>query len=88
MAYFWIKHRSFPNSVQLGSSSQHDTTPPGCLGHRTQGMDPHQRVVLEVGYEACHHAGYSKGKLMNKIGPSLRCTTWSGQIGQNAGDIR
>jgi hypothetical protein len=32
-------------------------------------MDPHQRVVLEVGYEACHHAGYSKGKLMNKIGP-------------------
>ena len=33
-----------------------------------QGMDPHQRVVLEVGYEACHHAGYSKGKLMNKIG--------------------
>lgn len=36
-----------------------------------QGMDPHQRVVLEVGYEACHHAGYSKGKLMNKIGRSL-----------------
>ena len=33
-----------------------------------KGMDPHQRVVLEVGYEACHHAGYSKGKLMNKIG--------------------
>ncbi|CAJ1347825.1 unnamed protein product [Effrenium voratum] len=33
-----------------------------------KGMDPHQRVVLEVGYEACHHAGYTKGKLMNKIG--------------------
>ncbi|CAK9079433.1 Phenolphthiocerol/phthiocerol polyketide synthase subunit A ((Phenol)carboxyphthiodiolenone synthase subunit A) (Beta-ketoacyl-acyl-carrier-protein synthase I) (Phthiocerol synthesis polyketide synthase type I PpsA) [Durusdinium trenchii] len=33
-----------------------------------KGMDPHQRVVLEVGYEACHYAGYSKGKLMNKIG--------------------
>ncbi|CAE7252494.1 ppsA [Symbiodinium sp. CCMP2592] len=33
-----------------------------------KGMDPHQRVVLEVGYEACHGAGYSKGKLMNKIG--------------------
>ena len=38
---------------------------------KLQGMDPHQRVVLEVGYEACHHAGYSKGKLMNKIGWSL-----------------
>ena len=38
------------------------------LKHPVQGMDPHQRVVLEVGYEACHGAGYSKGKLMNKIG--------------------
>lgn len=35
-------------------------------------MDPHQRVVLEVGYEACHYAGYSKGKLMNKIGLVLK----------------
>lgn len=43
---------------------------PSVLKH-PQGMDPHQRVVLEVGYEACHHAGYSKGKLMNKIGQSL-----------------
>mmetsp|Transcript_72973 Transcript_72973/g.171033 ORF Transcript_72973/g.171033 Transcript_72973/m.171033 type:complete len:756 (+) Transcript_72973:37-2304(+) len=33
-----------------------------------KGMDPHQRVVLEVGYEALHAAGYTKGKLMNKIG--------------------
>ena len=33
-----------------------------------QGMDPHQRVVLEVGYEALHGAGYTKGKMMNKIG--------------------
>eukprot|EP00931_Biecheleriopsis_adriatica_P073763 TRINITY_DN47990_c0_g1_i1.p1 TRINITY_DN47990_c0_g1~~TRINITY_DN47990_c0_g1_i1.p1 ORF type:complete len:1197 (+),score=220.30 TRINITY_DN47990_c0_g1_i1:254-3592(+) len=32
------------------------------------GMDPHQRTVLEVGYEALHKAGYSKGKLMNKVG--------------------
>ena len=37
-----------------------------------QGMDPHQRVVLEVGYEALHGAGYTKGKMMNKVGASLR----------------
>lgn len=41
---------------------------PTALEMSGQGMDPHQRVVLEVGYEACHGAGYSKGKLMNKIG--------------------
>ena len=47
---------------------------------KLQGMDPHQRVVLEVGYEACHHAGYSKGKLMNKIGWSLSLVASSDSI--------
>mmetsp|Transcript_17101 Transcript_17101/g.54772 ORF Transcript_17101/g.54772 Transcript_17101/m.54772 type:complete len:1163 (-) Transcript_17101:214-3702(-) len=33
-----------------------------------KGMDPHQRIVLEVGYEAAWMAGYKKGKMMNSLG--------------------
>lgn len=31
-------------------------------------MDPQQRVVLEVGYEALFSAGYKKGRIMNSLG--------------------
>ncbi|WP_035347404.1 non-ribosomal peptide synthetase, partial [Alkalihalobacillus hemicellulosilyticus] len=30
-------------------------------------MDPQQRMLLEVAYEACHNAGYAKEKLANSI---------------------
>eukprot|EP00930_Biecheleria_cincta_P098875 TRINITY_DN9052_c0_g2_i1.p1 TRINITY_DN9052_c0_g2~~TRINITY_DN9052_c0_g2_i1.p1 ORF type:complete len:1203 (+),score=231.24 TRINITY_DN9052_c0_g2_i1:243-3611(+) len=40
----------------------------GLSNMEAAGMDPHQRVVLEVGYETLHRAGYTKGKLMNSLG--------------------
>ncbi|MED4402059.1 SDR family NAD(P)-dependent oxidoreductase [Metabacillus fastidiosus] len=30
-------------------------------------MDPQQRMLLEVAYEACHNAGYDKSKLMGSV---------------------
>mmetsp|Transcript_12227 Transcript_12227/g.22612 ORF Transcript_12227/g.22612 Transcript_12227/m.22612 type:complete len:905 (-) Transcript_12227:155-2869(-) len=34
----------------------------------SRSMDPTQRSVLEVGYEALHHAGYTKGSMTAKVG--------------------
>eukprot|EP00443_Scrippsiella_acuminata_P099161 CAMPEP_0115757882 /NCGR_PEP_ID=MMETSP0272-20121206/98651_1 /TAXON_ID=71861 /ORGANISM="Scrippsiella trochoidea, Strain CCMP3099" /LENGTH=287 /DNA_ID=CAMNT_0003203407 /DNA_START=182 /DNA_END=1042 /DNA_ORIENTATION=+ len=57
-----LNHSSFCDGLELFDCRFFNLSP-----MESKGMDPHQRQVLEVGYEACHRAGYKKGKLMNAV---------------------
>jgi len=59
----YLKHGSFMDGAELFEPRFFGLSP-----QEAKGMDPHQRLVLEVGYEACWHAGYKKGKMMNSVG--------------------
>lgn len=59
----FMRHSSFVDGLEL-----FDNRFFGLSNMEAAGMDPHQRVVLEVGYEALHKAGYKKAKLMNSLG--------------------
>jgi len=59
----YLNHSSFCDGVELFDCRFFGLSP-----MEAAGMDPHQRQVLEVGYEACFRAGYKKGKLMNCLG--------------------
>lgn len=59
----YLRHGSFVDGAELFDNRFFGLSP-----MEAGGMDPHQRVVLEVGYEALHRAGYKKGKLMNSLG--------------------
>lgn len=56
-------HGSFAEGLELFDSRFFGISP-----MEAKTMDPHQRQVLEVGYEACNRAGYTKSKLMNRLG--------------------
>lgn len=58
-----LNHSSFAEGLELFDCKFFTLSPV-----ESRGMDPHQRQVLEVGYEAAHGAGYKKGKLMNSNG--------------------
>nr|AQS99229.1 type I polyketide synthase [Gambierdiscus excentricus] len=57
------KHGGFMDGAELFEPRFFGLSP-----QEAKGMDPTQRVVLEVGYEALWMAGYKKGKLMNSLG--------------------
>ncbi|CAE8658061.1 unnamed protein product, partial [Polarella glacialis] len=59
----FLRHGSFVDGAELFDNKFF-----GLSAMEASGMDPHQRVVLEVGYEALRKAGYVKGKLMNSLG--------------------
>lgn len=59
----YLTHSSFCDGVELFDCRFFGLSP-----MEAGGMDPHQRQVLEVGYEACFRAGYQKRKLMNCLG--------------------
>ncbi|CAE7696886.1 ppsD [Symbiodinium microadriaticum] len=57
------RHMSFVDGVDLFDNKMFSITPA-----ESKIMDPQQRVVLEVGYEALFSGGYKKGKIMNSLG--------------------
>lgn len=59
----FVKHGGFMDGCELFEPRFFGLSP-----QEAKGMDPHQRQVLEVGYEAAWMAGYKKGKLMNSLG--------------------
>merc|ERR1719336_3146097 len=59
----FLKHGSFMEGADLFDCRFFGLSP-----SEAGGMDPHQREVLEVGYDALATAGYKKGKLMNSLG--------------------
>jgi len=59
----YLKHGSFIDGAEYFDSRFFGLSPA-----EAGGMDPHQREVLEVGYEALRAAGYSKGMIMNSLG--------------------
>mmetsp|Transcript_69036 Transcript_69036/g.202089 ORF Transcript_69036/g.202089 Transcript_69036/m.202089 type:complete len:1148 (-) Transcript_69036:153-3596(-) len=59
----FLKHGSFMDGAELFEPRFFGLSP-----QEAKGMDPHQRLVLEVGYEAAWMAGYKKGKMMNAVG--------------------
>lgn len=59
----YLRHGSFADGLELFDCRFFSLSPA-----EASGMDPHQRVVLEVGYEACHRSGLNKKKLMNSRG--------------------
>uniref|UniRef100_A0A7S0A995 Ketosynthase family 3 (KS3) domain-containing protein n=1 Tax=Pyrodinium bahamense TaxID=73915 RepID=A0A7S0A995_9DINO len=59
----FVKHGAFMEGAELFEPRFFGLSP-----QEAKGMDPVQRLVLEVGYEACWMAGFKKGKLMNSLG--------------------
>ncbi|CAJ1356641.1 unnamed protein product, partial [Effrenium voratum] len=57
------RHMSVVEGVDLFDNKMFGITPA-----ESKIMDPQQRVVLEVGYEALFSAGYKKGRLMGYLG--------------------
>ncbi|CAJ1405861.1 unnamed protein product [Effrenium voratum] len=57
------RHMSVVEGVDLFDNKMFGITPA-----ESKIMDPQQRVVLEVGYEALFSAGYKKGRLMGCLG--------------------
>lgn len=57
------RHGGFCDGITL-----FDRMPFGINEAEAKSMAPHQRHVLEVGYEALHDAGYNKRTLMNSTG--------------------
>mmetsp|Transcript_53485 Transcript_53485/g.95171 ORF Transcript_53485/g.95171 Transcript_53485/m.95171 type:complete len:990 (-) Transcript_53485:202-3171(-) len=56
-------HCSFTDGLELFDNKFFGLSPA-----EAQGMDPMQMAVLEVGYEAAHHCGYTKKQMMNSWG--------------------
>jgi 3-oxoacyl-(acyl-carrier-protein) synthase len=59
----FCKHMSYADGATLFDSKFF-----GLSNIEAQGMDIHQRWVLELGYVALANTGYKKGKLMNLLG--------------------
>lgn len=59
----FVNHGSFIDGLELFDNKFFALAP-----YEAKGMDPHQRQVLEVGYEALFRAAYDKKQLMNSIG--------------------
>mmetsp|Transcript_11347 Transcript_11347/g.26161 ORF Transcript_11347/g.26161 Transcript_11347/m.26161 type:complete len:905 (-) Transcript_11347:54-2768(-) len=59
----WTRHGGFLEGAEL-----FDCKFFGISIAEARGMDPNQRFVLEVGYEALHSAGYTKKELMRSVG--------------------
>lgn len=58
----YLQHFSYCDGMEMFDCKFFTLSP-----MESKGMDPHQRQILEVGYEACKNAGYPKGKLMNNL---------------------
>jgi len=59
----YCKHISFMEGIELFDNKFFSLS-----AHESGGLDPHARVVLEVGYSAFANAGYKKKSLMNSNG--------------------
>mmetsp|Transcript_93964 Transcript_93964/g.265926 ORF Transcript_93964/g.265926 Transcript_93964/m.265926 type:complete len:1160 (+) Transcript_93964:86-3565(+) len=78
----FLKHGSFMDGAELFDNKFFSLSPA-----EAGGMDPHQREVLEVGYDALASAGYKKGKLMNSLGGVYLGSSMTifGQVSQVSG---
>jgi polyketide synthase-associated protein len=58
--YTYCKHGSFMDGIELFDCKQFSMSP-----NEAKAIDPHQRLILEIGYQALHHMGMRKNSLVN-----------------------
>lgn len=67
----YCKHGSFAEGIELFDNKFFNLSP-----NESRGLDPHQRCLMEQGYNALHMMGHNKKNLMNSaVGTYIGCGT-------------
>nr|AQS99224.1 type I polyketide synthase [Gambierdiscus polynesiensis] len=67
----YCRHGNFAEGIELFDNKFFNLSP-----NESRGLDPHQRCLMEQGYNALHMMGYAKKNLMNAaVGTYIGCGT-------------